>query len=80
MGKMDSMKGVPLRTGGKMPKGAESSDEKGERHEEMLAVLRWVKRTLLALTISSTLVAPKVFATPTSVANIVDSETTQGKR
>jgi hypothetical protein len=31
MGKMDSMKGIPLSTGGKMPKGADSSDTSGER-------------------------------------------------
>ena len=36
MGKMDSMKGVPLRSGGKMPAGAASSDNKGERHERMV--------------------------------------------
>lgn len=36
MGKMDSMKGVPLRTGGMMPKGAESSDKMGERREKMV--------------------------------------------
>lgn len=36
MGKMDSMKGVPLRTGGKMPKGADSSDNMGERREKMV--------------------------------------------
>ena len=28
---MDSMKGIPLSTGGKMPKGADSSDTSGER-------------------------------------------------
>ena len=33
MGKMDSMKGIPLRTGGKMPSGATSSDMSGERKE-----------------------------------------------
>ena len=31
MGKMDSSKGIPLHTGGKMPKGADSSDTSGER-------------------------------------------------
>lgn len=36
MGKMDSMKGVPLRSGGKMPAGAASSDNKGERRERMV--------------------------------------------
>ena len=33
MGKMDSSKGIPLQTGGKMPKGADAADTKGERHE-----------------------------------------------
>ena len=33
MGKMDSSKGIPLATGGKMPKGADASDTSGERHE-----------------------------------------------
>jgi len=32
MGKMDSMKGIPLKTGGVMPKGADAADTKGERH------------------------------------------------
>ena len=36
MGKMDSSKGVPLRTGGKMPAGAASSDTKGERRDRMV--------------------------------------------
>ena len=35
MGKMDSSKGIPLRTGGKMPAGATSSDRSGERSESM---------------------------------------------
>lgn len=35
MGKMDSMKGIPLQTGGKMPKGADAADTKGERHEKL---------------------------------------------
>ena len=35
MGKMDSTKGVPLKTGGKMPKGAIASDKTGERTEGM---------------------------------------------
>lgn len=33
MGKMDSMKGIPLRTGGVMPKGADKADMSGERKE-----------------------------------------------
>ena len=32
---MDSSKGIPLRTGGKMPAGATSSDMSGERKEGM---------------------------------------------
>jgi hypothetical protein len=35
MGKMDSSKGIPLRTGGVMPKGADAADTKGERHEAL---------------------------------------------
>lgn len=35
MGKMDSSKGIPLQTGGKMPKGADSSDKGGERKEPL---------------------------------------------
>jgi hypothetical protein len=35
MGKMDSMKGIPLKTGGVMPKGADAADTKGERHEPL---------------------------------------------
>ena len=35
MGKMDSMKGIPLQTGGKMPKGADAADTKGERKEPL---------------------------------------------
>ena len=35
MGKMDSSKGIPLRTGGVMPKGADAADTKGERHERL---------------------------------------------
>ena len=35
MGKMDSSKGIPLRTGGVMPKGADSADTKGERKEAL---------------------------------------------
>jgi hypothetical protein len=35
MGKMDSSKGIPLRTGGVMPKGADAADTKGERHEPL---------------------------------------------
>jgi len=31
MGKMDSSKGIPLRSGGKAPAGATSSDKSGER-------------------------------------------------
>ena len=31
MGKMDSSKGIPLSTGDKLPKGADSSDATGER-------------------------------------------------
>lgn len=33
MGKMDSSKGIPLKTGGVMPKGVDSSDKTGERME-----------------------------------------------
>ena len=29
---MDSMKGIPLKTGGVMPKNADAADTKGERH------------------------------------------------
>jgi hypothetical protein len=36
MGKMDSSKGIPLRTGGKVPAGASSSDKRGERRESMV--------------------------------------------
>ena len=35
MGKMDSMKGIPLRTGGVMPKGADAADTKSERKEPL---------------------------------------------
>ena len=35
MGKMDSSKGIPLQTGGVMPKGADAADTKGERHEPL---------------------------------------------
>jgi len=35
MGKMDSSKGIPLRTGGVMPKGADAADTKGERKEAL---------------------------------------------
>ena len=35
MGKMDSSKGIPLRTGGVMPKGASAADTKGERKEAL---------------------------------------------
>jgi hypothetical protein len=35
MGKMDSMKGIPLSTGDKLPKGADAADTKGERHEPL---------------------------------------------
>ncbi len=35
MGKMDSSKGIPLQTGGKMPKGADAADTSGERHEKL---------------------------------------------
>ena len=35
MGKMDSNKGIPLRTGGKMPAGAAKADMSGERKEAM---------------------------------------------
>jgi len=35
MGKMDSMKGIPLSTGDKLPKGADAADTKGERHEKL---------------------------------------------
>ena len=35
MGKMDSSKGIPLKTGGVLPKGADASDTKGERHEPL---------------------------------------------
>lgn len=35
MGKMDSMKGIPLRSGGKAPAGATASDKSGERKEGM---------------------------------------------
>lgn len=33
MGKMDSSKGIPLKTGGVMPKGVDASDASGERKE-----------------------------------------------
>jgi hypothetical protein len=36
MGKMDSSKGIPLKTGGVMPKGADAADTKGERHERLV--------------------------------------------
>jgi len=36
MGKMDSSKGIPLTTGGKMPKGADASDTSGERREKLV--------------------------------------------
>lgn len=36
MGKMDSSKGIPLRNGEKMPKGAASSDKSGERMGKMV--------------------------------------------
>ena len=36
MGKMDSSKGIPLRTGGKVPAGASSSDKRGERRESIV--------------------------------------------
>ena len=32
---MDSSKGIPLRTGGVMPKGASAADTKGERKEAL---------------------------------------------
>ena len=35
MGKMDSSKGIPLRSGGVMPKGANAADTKGERKEPL---------------------------------------------
>jgi hypothetical protein len=35
MGKMDSSKGIPLQTGGKMPKGADMADKGGERKEPL---------------------------------------------
>lgn len=35
MGKMDSSKGVPSRTGATPPKGATASDMSGERKEKM---------------------------------------------
>lgn len=31
MGKMDSSKGIPLKSGGKAPKGADMADASGER-------------------------------------------------
>ena len=31
----NSMKGVPLRSGGVFPKGADAADTKGERHEPL---------------------------------------------
>lgn len=36
MGKMDSSKGIPLRSGGKTPAGAASSDKSGERMGKMV--------------------------------------------
>ena len=36
MGKMDSMKGTPSATGATPPKGADSADTKGERHEKLI--------------------------------------------
>jgi hypothetical protein len=36
MGKMDSMKGIPLRNGEKLPKGADAADTKGERHGKLI--------------------------------------------
>ncbi len=33
---MDSSKGIPLKTGGVMPKGADAADTKGERHERLV--------------------------------------------
>ncbi|CAB5212379.1 hypothetical protein UFOVP194_8 [uncultured Caudovirales phage] len=35
MGKMDSSKGIPLKTGDKLPKGATASDMTGERREAL---------------------------------------------
>lgn len=35
MGKMDSSKGIPLRSGDKLPKGADKADKSGERMEKM---------------------------------------------
>lgn len=35
MGKMDSGKGIPLQTGGVMPKGVDASDKGGERKEPL---------------------------------------------
>jgi hypothetical protein len=36
MGKMDSGKGMPLKSGGVMPKGADAADKGGERMEKVV--------------------------------------------